>query len=239
MYQCFLILLAGGDWGSFVCKALGLYHGSNCRLIHLNLVFAKPLTIYQKIQGLAATLMPSSLVSALGLMSLQEVKDVLNLLQFNKYETAYQEIQGTKPRTFGACLSDSPFGLLAWLYDKYYLCGGFHEGVNAFSDEEILDQITLYWLTNTIETSFILYKDSLKSPEFECIIDAYCKTPTAVSRFPRDILLFPKSWVQSKYNVVWWKRHASGGHFPAMECPKEYCQDVVEVGQLRFNSCPK
>ena len=134
----------GGDWGAAVTTALGREHGDQVAAIHLNLM--------------SGTLSPEQRAEPLTAAE-QEYLD--RLAVWRTEGSGYGHIQGTRPSTLGAGLSDSPAGLAAWIVEKFRAwsdCDGDVESV--FSKDELLTNITLYWLTNTIASSTRLYYEA-------------------------------------------------------------------------------
>jgi pimeloyl-ACP methyl ester carboxylesterase len=131
----------------------------------------------------------------------------------------------TRPQTLGYGLSDSPAGLAAWLYDKFAAWtegGGDPERV--LSRDDMLDDITLYWLTNTATASARLYWENNANNNF---IAVDVSLPTAVTVFPGEIYRAPRSWCEEAYrNLIYWHEAEKGGHFAAWEQPKIFAAEL-------------
>ncbi|HEY6887964.1 MAG TPA: epoxide hydrolase [Solirubrobacter sp.] len=146
-------------------------------------------------------------------------------------EGAYEHQQQTRPLTLAYGLSDSPAGLLAWIVEKYRAwsdCGG--DLASRWSDDDILLHASLYWLTNSIGTSFRPYFDYLAHPlgPIERI-----SVPTAVAVFPHDLVLPPKEYAERSYEVVRYTRFDRGGHFAPHEEPGLLADDILQfVAQI-------
>jgi pimeloyl-ACP methyl ester carboxylesterase len=143
---------------------------------------------------------------------------------FGKEESAYSQQQGTRPQTLGAALNDSPSGLLSWIVEKFRAwrdCDGDPE--NAFTRDQLLTNVMLYWVTGTITSSTRLYWEMLHSSSGPA---AYVNNPTGVARYPKEPIRYPRAWVERQYNVVRWVDMPRGGHFAAMEQPKLFADDV-------------
>lgn len=141
-------------------------------------------------------------------------------------EGAYQHQQSTRPLTLAYGLSDSPVGLLAWLLEKYQGWSDHRTGRAAtLDDDTVLTQVSLYWFTNTIATSF--------RPYYEFALGAlppldHVPVPTAIADFPADLTHPPRSWAARTYDV---RRHTvmpMGGHFAAREQPELLAADITE-----------
>jgi pimeloyl-ACP methyl ester carboxylesterase len=143
----------------------------------------------------------------------QEHRDVLS--QWASEEGGYEHEQSTRPLTLAQGLSDSPSGLLAWILEKYRAWSDCHGDVsNAFSDDFVLTQASLYWFTNTISTSFRPYYEhhcGMTQPIIK--IDV----PTGVAIFPADLSRPPRSWAERTYNLARYTQMPTGGHFAAHE----------------------
>jgi pimeloyl-ACP methyl ester carboxylesterase len=139
-------------------------------------------------------------------------------------EGAYGHIQATRPVTLSYGLADSPVGLLAWLLEKYRAwsdCGG--DVSRRFADDFILTQATIYWMTNTIASSFRPYFEFRARKDPVGRVDV----PAAFAQFPHDLGSPPRSWLERTYDV---RRHTlmpRGGHFAAHEEPELLAVDIV------------
>ncbi|AGG71212.1 epoxide hydrolase (plasmid) [Sinorhizobium meliloti 1021] len=131
---------------------------------------------------------------------------------------------GTRPQTVGYGLADSPAGLAAWFYDKladWVFTRGEPERV--LSRDEILDNITLYWLTNTATSSGRIYweNNAVGNKLAEIVI------PAAVTVFPGEVYRPPKSWAARAYrNLIYYNRVDRGGHFAAWEEPDLFSAEL-------------
>jgi pimeloyl-ACP methyl ester carboxylesterase len=199
----------GGDWGAFVASRLAYEFPERLIGIHLNM--------------LAVRRDPKMLENPTA-----EEKTYLDQLnRFLKEETGYQWIQGTKPATLAFALTDSPAGLAAWIVEKFHAwtdCDGDIE--TAVARDEMLANITLYWATGAIGSSFWPYYDRLHSgwpiPE-----GARIGTPTGYAEFPKEILRPPRSVAEGVYaNIRRWTVMEKGGHFAALEQPEALAREV-------------
>jgi pimeloyl-ACP methyl ester carboxylesterase len=141
-------------------------------------------------------------------------------------EGAYDHLQATKPQTLGYGLNDSPAGLAAWIVEKYRSwsdCGGDLE--RRFTKDEILTQLTLYWVTETINSANRLYYERDRHPR-AFGPDDRVRVPTAVTIFPGDIDRPPREWGERVYDVRRWTAMPRGGHFAAFEEPELLAQDI-------------
>jgi len=206
----------GGDWGAAIATALGSAFPDRVLGIHLNmLIAARP-----------GTNDPSQLSA-----TDREILDRFNA--FQKEETGYMQIQGTKPQTLGYALNDSPVGLAAWIVEKFRTwsdCGGDVE--RRFTKDQLLTNITLYWVTETINSSVRLYYETMHNPALrggvEGQLDAVftVSVPTGAAVFPAEIYRPPRAWAERTYNIARWTEMPAGGHFAAMEEPAALVEDV-------------
>ena len=144
--------------------------------------------------------------------------------KWHRMEGAYINIQSTKPQTLAYALSDSPAGMAAWITEKY----------RSWSDwplltmDDILDCLTLYWMTNTACTSIRAYHgNSFTLPPLGKIT-----VPTGIAVFPCDILPVPRAWVEKNYPVVMYTEMPRGGHFTALEQPEQFAENISQFIKL-------
>ena len=137
---------------------------------------------------------------------------------------ATRSSQGTKPQTLGAGLNDSPAGLPAWIVEKFRAwsdCDGDPE--NAFTRDQLLTNVMVYWVTGTITSSTRLYWELQHTSERP---PGFVAAPTGVARYPKEPIRFPRPWVERAYNVTHWVEMPRGGHFAAMEQPDLFVDDI-------------
>ncbi|MGH7898863.1 MAG: alpha/beta fold hydrolase, partial [Candidatus Binatia bacterium] len=197
----------GGDWGAQIATRIGALDPERCAAIHLNMPLA----------GRPAEAGP---------LTEEEKADLAAMAHFQREESGYALEQGTKPQTLGVALNDSPAGLLAWIVEKFCTwsdCGGHPE--KSYTRDQLITNVMLYWVTGTITSSARLYREfmhggsSAEAPQ-------YVGVPTGIARYPKEILRFPRSWVERRYNVTHWAVMPRGGHFAAMEEPALFVDDL-------------
>ena len=200
----------GGDWGSFVTARLGYTHADRMIGIHLNL-----LPVRRDPQMLSN---PTA----------EEKRYLAELTHFLKEETGYQWIQGTRPQTLAFGLADSPVGLAAWLVEKFRAwtdCGG--DPANAISRDDMLADITLYWATGAIGSSFWPYYARMHGPW--PIPEGSIAVPTGYVEFPKEILRPPRSVAERVFkDIRRWTVMEKGGHFAALEQPEALAREIRE-----------
>ena len=136
----------------------------------------------------------------------------------------------TRPQTLGYALLDSPAGLCAWIVEKFHAwtdCDGHPE--NALTRDEMLDDITLYWLTGTAASSARLYWESFRqvSEWFRGSTTDTVPVPTGCSIFPKEVPRPSRRWAARRYtDIRYWSEPDRGGHFAAFEQPGLFVRDV-------------
>jgi pimeloyl-ACP methyl ester carboxylesterase len=140
----------------------------------------------------------------------------------------YAEMMNTRPQTLGYGLSDSPVALAAFLYEKiatWTHSGGEPERV--LTRDEILDNITLYWLTNTGSSSSRSYWDAAQGDGGPFNAIEIANVPVAVSVFPGEIYRAPRSWGEQSFKkLIYWNEVEKGGHFAAWEQPEIFAEEI-------------
>ena len=143
----------------------------------------------------------------------------------------YCSVQIAQPQTLAYAMHDSPMGLAAWIIDRFREwsdCGG--EVERRFTKDELLANVSLYWLTETAGSSMRLYFESRKAP-LHFGKGERVTIPTAVAKFAKEEPFPTRSWVERGYNVARWTEFRSGGHFAAMEEPERLAQDIREFAR--------
>ena len=192
----------GGDWGSAVTTQMGR-NGLGCIAIHTNMPVAAP-------PGPVDDPTP------------QERAALTAMAYYQKWDSGYSKQQSTRPQTVGYALADSPAGQLAWIVEKFWAwtdCDGHPE--NALSRDEMLDDVMLYWLTNSAASSARLYWES-----FGSMPAGRVEVPTGVAAFPKEIIKAPRNWCEARYRITHWTDMPRGGHFAAFEQPELFVEDV-------------
>jgi len=201
----------GGDWGSLVTTQLALVDAAHLAGIHLNMVVAGPPTGEKNpTEGLTP----------------EELKGLADMGEYQKSGSGYAQIQGTKPQTLGYGLNDSPAGLAAWIVEKFRAwsdCDGDVE--RSFTKDELLTNIMIYWVTQTINSSERLYFESFRSGRFSAA-DAKVEVPTGCAIFPKEIIRPPRRWAEAHFDVRQWTEMPRGGHFAALEEPEALVEDI-------------
>ena len=150
--------------------------------------------------------------------------------EWDREDGAYAHIQGTRPQTLAYGLSDSPAGLAAWIVEKFRAWGDTHGDLErSFSRDELLENITIYWVTATINSANRYYWRS-RHPQREAILPGTPITvPAGFSQFFAEGLNEPREWIERVYtNVTRWTDMPRGGHFAAREEPELLAHELRE-----------
>ena len=201
----------GGDWGCFVASVMGHRYPERIKGIHLNM--------------LAVRRDPAMLANPTS----EEKIYLKQLNHFLKEETGYQWIQGTKPQTLAFGLTDSPAGLAAWIIEKFRTWTD-HDGKleSVVSRDEMLANISLYWFTGAIGSSFWPYYARMHGP-WPIPEGQTVDVPTGYAEFPKEILRPPRSLAAKTYtDIRRWSVMQKGGHFAALEQPDALAREIGE-----------
>ena len=199
----------GGDMGSGITRYLSINHPELLYGIHLTDI------------GIIRPLLTSQNLSVL---TNEELEYRNNAQDWIAKEGAYMSIQSTKPQTIAYGLSDSPVGLAGWIIEKFRDwsdCDGDLQ--RRFTFDELLTNIMIYWISNTIgSTAHVYYENTHSLPPITNRIE----TPTGVALFACDVLKPPKVWADQHYNITRWTNLPRGGHFTAMEEPELLAEEL-------------
>ncbi|KAJ7282465.1 Alpha/Beta hydrolase protein [Mycena rebaudengoi] len=208
----------GGDWGGVITRKIAVdFGGKHSKAWHSNFAVVKP---------------PAWSLNPLHLFS--EFRALLSLLwmtpaEKKRLETLHGDgrLQSTQPQTVGYALTDSPVGILAWIYEKLVKWTDEY----PWDDDEVLTWISVYWFSRAgPAASLRIYYEVIKedallpSPHF-----GQPTIPMGFSFFPKEIFGFPRSWPRRTGNVVFEAEHTKGGHFPAHETPELLVGDLWKM----------
>lgn len=206
----------GGDWGSGITRWLAGNDGAHCIGGHSNFP-----------PGSRPAEDPMRGVTEAELQRYQQRGQELN------DHRAYGVIQGTRPLTLGYGLNDSPVGLAAWVLDKFWAWsdhGGKLE--NSFTKDELLTNIMIYWVTETMPSSVRIYYESShnnpRPPSMTPFAGGGRSSPMGFALFPKEINVPPRAWVERSVGtaMIHWTEFPRGGHFAALEQPQLLADDV-------------
>ncbi|MEU3711186.1 epoxide hydrolase family protein [Streptomyces catenulae] len=198
-------LAHGGDWGGNITTVLGGRFPEHVLGIHTTFAEGLP----------GAT---TDGLTAVERRWAEETRD------FWRHRAAYAKQQATRPQTIGYALVDSPVGLLAWILDKFAEWSDTEDSpFETVSRGRVLDNVTLYWLTRTGASAARIYHESHNALDPALRVDV----PSAITIYPRDIEKYPRPWSQERYRrIVRWNAPEAGGHFPSLEVPGYFVQDL-------------
>lgn len=206
----------GGDFGAGVATALAAKYPEHVTGIHLNYIPGNYVPKMEENEEFT-----------------KEENDYLDLEEaWYAKEGGYSLQQNTKPLTLAYGLNDSPVGLAAWIVEKMHGwadCNGYIG--NVFTKDELLSNVTLYWITETIHSSIRLYNENSKVP---LILgkETFINTPTGIAHFKYEEPFPPRSFIERGYNIKQWSDFPSGGHFPAIEKPDQLAEDIIKFFSL-------
>jgi pimeloyl-ACP methyl ester carboxylesterase len=201
----------GGDFGAGVSTVLALEYPQNVMGLHLNYIPGS----YTPYLSDGDTLTP------------EEMRYEEEAENWYIHEGAYDHQQRTKALTLAYGLNDSPVGLCAWIIEKFYGwsdCNGNIESV--FTKDDLLANVTLYWVTETLHSSLRLYHENSTVPlRFEK--DDFVRVPVGIARFPLEEPFPPRKYIERGFNIRHWTTMPVGGHFAAMEQPELLAGDIL------------
>jgi pimeloyl-ACP methyl ester carboxylesterase len=194
----------GGDWGSAVTAAIGAQDPAHCLGVHITLAMGSRPKVGEQ---------PTP----------EETRALKGIEHYRDWDSGYSKQQSTRPQTVGYGLTDSPSGQAAWILEKFWAwtdCGG--DPLNILGRDELLDNVMLYWITETAASSARLYWESFGRPR------PYKVTvPTGVAAFPKEIVPPVRHWMEDAFpNIQHWSEMPKGGHFAAFEQPELFVQEV-------------
>jgi pimeloyl-ACP methyl ester carboxylesterase len=212
----------GGDWGTAVSAAMGRQTPDGLLGIHVNFAQMVPLDILGHIRDHDPA--PADLSAA--------EKRAYEQTASATYHRGYGVIQGTRPQTIGYSLADTPVGLAAWLLDHdattyqhlVQLFAGHPYG--AITRDDVLDNTSLYWLTNTATSAARLYWQLAVTGQ-NFYAPANVSLPAAVTVFPDEYVTAPRSWTEKAYHdLIYFHEAERGGHFAAWEQPQVFSEEL-------------
>lgn len=205
--------LAGGDWGAVINSHHANHFPERLIGLHSNMLLASP----PENDSSRDAVTPSE-------AALRESRG-----SYMRNEFAYQQIQGTKPQSLGYALNDSPAGLAAWILEKFHGWSDIPQDEtgdiwSAFSKDEILTNISIYWFTQSITSSMRIYYENRTTPQIKPT--GFINVPTGVALFPAEIYITPRAWAEAAYDIRHWSQLEQGGHFAALEQTAVYRREL-------------
>lgn len=219
-------IAAGSDWGTSVSTSLALRHPERLLGLHLIPPLVPPLPVGRDQET------PTP----------QERAAARELDERGQTGSGYSAMHGTRPQTIGYSLLDSPAGLCAWILEKLSNWAD-HPGnlYEVLSQDQVLDNITLYWLTASGASSARLYWESIAeiSAWFTDAISDQVDVPTGCTVFPREVPRPSRRVAERRFrNIIHWGEPPRGGHFGAWEQPELFVQEARAVRRALTQQTP-
>ncbi|EDW62144.1 juvenile hormone epoxide hydrolase 1 [Drosophila virilis] len=231
-------LIQGGDWGSLIGANLASLFPENTLGYHSNLCANN--SPMGNLRQLLASFFPSFYIDSQYAHFYKGLGDTFFMIL---EEFGYAHIQATKPDTIGTALANNPVGLAAYILEKFSTWtnpeykkledGGL---TKHFTYDQLLDNIMIYYVTNSITTSVRLYSESMNSAQLSLDVDSVpVKAPAGCARFAHEVAHTPDSVLANKFpNLVHSTHHSDGGHFPAFQVPQQLYDDFVAYIKKAF-----
>ena len=204
----------GGDYGSLISTVIGRIDPDHVAGVHLNLCSGGP---------------PPGVDDPTAGVPFEELEKMRERRAFwTDEERGYSAIQGSKPQTIGYALNDSPVGLAAWIVEKFRAWSDVDGDVESkFTKDELLTNITVYWVTQTATSAARLYYELRHPPAGSASTPAgRLGVPTGCAAFPKEISFTPRRWLEARYNLAHFTVMPHGGHFAALEEPELLVEDI-------------
>lgn len=206
----------GSDWGSLISSQLGSLYPD--RVVGIHVDFLTPRVSYQIDEQNEET---------------QRWRERLET--FRRDGAAYAHIHDTRPQTLAYSLNDSPVGLASWMIDMFRSWSDCHGDVESvFTRDELLTNIMIYWVTQTINSSIRFYYETSRQGE---PFAGRIEVPTGVAVFPQDPAMPPQEVARQRYNIQRWTQMKAGGHYPALEQPQALVEDIRAFFRPLRNAC--
>ena len=199
----------GGDWGSMITQSMGQSETDHCAGIHVTMPIVAPDP------------------DTLGDLTDFEQGALDAMTYYSQSDSGYSKQQSTRPQTLGYALADSPVGQMAWIVEKYHSwmdCerDGVKHPEHVLGKDELLDTVSLYWLSNSAASSARLYWESFGSPNLDPI-----DMPVGCSIFPGEIFRSSRRWAEQRFSqLIHWNQLERGGHFAAQEVPDVFVTEL-------------
>ncbi len=205
----------GGDWGALVAEQIGREELAGCVGLHLNFTLVAPT--------------PEELADP----SPTEQRVIEDFTRFYEEQSSYLKMQTTSPQTLGYSLCDSPSGLAAWIYAMFQDFTDNDGGPESvLSLDTMLDQIMMFWLTNTSASSIRLNWEAARERAAAEPATARIAVPAGFSMFPKEVLRTSRRWAEARFSdVIHFNELDEGGHFAALEQPDVFVNELRQTFQ--------
>ncbi len=200
----------GGDWGSYISSWLAFDYPNNCKGIHINMMGFRHVN---------------------GSLTNEEKKWEYEYEKNVELQLGYRTQMATKPVTLAYSMVNNPVGIAAWIIEKFHAWSDLKKDdlFETFSKDELINNLMIYLLTNTFESSsWIYYGRRLEGGRIlSKDPNKKIKVPTACALFPKEFMTWPpKSYVERLFNLNQWTKMTNGGHFAALEEPYLLAKDI-------------
>lgn len=235
--------IQAGDWGSQCATHMATLFPDQILGFHTNMPISS--RSISTVKLLLGSLFPSLIMDE---KHVHRVYPLKNLFSYLIRESGYFHLQATKPDTIGVGLTDSPTGLAAYIMEKIAICSNRdqlntdHGGLESLEIDDVLDILTIIWTNNCIVTSMRIYAEGLSSPTIRIIHNIPTTVPTAAINFLYEVIYQPDWILRDKFpNLVRSTVYEYGGHFAALQTPRELVDDVfaATVEFIKFHSKSK
>jgi len=199
----------GGDWGAIIGTALARQHPQAVVGLHVNFIH------------------PAQAPPKGEIPSKEEQAYLVGFKRFQAEETAYSQIQRTRPQSLAYAQQDSPVGLLAWILEKFWAWSDHGDDLwQTFARDRFLTNVMLYWLPGSVLSSARIYYETFFNMPKE-LRSGRVEVPTGYARFPAEPWAPPRDVAARMYNLIYYSEPPRGGHFAAMEQPALWAADVA------------
>jgi len=230
--------LQGGDWGAAITSIMATLFPENILGAHSNMCYVE--TPLAQIKWLMGSIYPPLVIDSNLQYHIYPVSDILYTLML---EFGYMHLQATKPDTLGVGLNDSPVGLAAYILEKFITWTAMENKdlddgglTQKYTYDALLDNIMIYWVSNSITTSVRLYSETLNKKSFELELGRVPVTvPYACAKFKQELFYQTDFILKDKFTkLVHSKDYDVGGHFVALEVPDVLAKDIFEaIGKMQ------
>lgn len=211
----------GGDIGHYIVRFLAMQYPASCKAHHTNMPTPNPPDPKRHADLIAR-------IESEGGLSEKDLARLSNTTKHTTEGIGYAMMHMTRPQTIGYSLSDSPVGLLAWVYEKLVDWTADY----PWTADEVLTWISIYWFScaGPAAPQRSYYEMFHRKPKgITDIVAEYVDVPLGISRFKKDVLDFPTAWESTLGPIVFRAEHDHGGHFPAWECPHYLVEDLRKM----------
>lgn len=217
-------LAQGGDWGGYIASRLGFDHATHVKGVHSNSFMVRH----------AGAVLGSGQTGP-GPVTEEESAFVQREQDVFLYEGGYSIIQGTRPLSLSYAMMDSPVGAAAWIIEKFYAWSDRRSRAfeAIFTKDRLLTEVMVYLVTDTFNTATWIYSAFFSEGSANLPSDQRIEVPVAFAAFPDPVFSSPpRSFMERSHNVVQWTDMPRGGHFPFLEEPELFLEDVRKFGRL-------